>query len=602
MQLRPAITTTKKMSSHWVCKFYNRALKNTELKIYHQDITLVTLSTADRIHNIGLLVEQWSGLLNMAFFVRNASDLAVLDSMLESYSGFRKRANVHLVWEEPQEPFPINMLRNIAEIGVETTHVFHVDIDFVQSKDFRETLLVKHGHLLHKSMTEPMIIVVPSFELVPSGSRYPRCTNDTGGLAGVTLPYSEKEHTTTASFEKNSDSYIMAILNDLSDKEEEDTGTSEDVLEDLVAKDTYNDNDDGKVDNGMKDVYHGIKRRSDDASDNMVNHNVIRRHSDNADDDAMVVNYRGVGQQEKRHHGEMRQLQHNHVDGVNQHGSTHQKQHQLQNHHLTQKRTRVKPQKPPGPGFKSVAGKWKTRRTYFTNELRAPLVKADVEYMLYNYELRQFHARCRFCQEETDLARWLKSSDVYYLKREPQMVSEIYEPFSIIPTGSIIWNENFSGYGRDKTLYYYELRVLRRYRTVVLPDTFIVHKEHAISDDAAKFREKYSLRYRYDRLKKYDKEMDFLDQMYAKKHMLPVGHDIIVNLRRKERFTRDVLIEKSLMKIAKVAKGGTDRIDSGATHSFISFVCGGYSVVFIIVIIALFIYVHMKRRYRRKDL
>ena len=62
----------------------------------------MTLSTADRIHNIGLLVEQWSGLLNMAFFVRNASDLAVLDSMLESYSGFRKRANVHLVWEEVQ--------------------------------------------------------------------------------------------------------------------------------------------------------------------------------------------------------------------------------------------------------------------------------------------------------------------------------------------------------------------------------------------------------------------------------------------------------------------------------------------------------------------
>ena len=44
-------------------------------------------------------------------------------------------------------------------------------------------------------------------------------------------------------------------------------------------------------------------------------------------------------------------------------------------------------------------------------------------------------------------------------------------------------------------LYYYELRVLRRYRTVVLPDTFIVHKEHAISDDAAKFREVTQIKY-----------------------------------------------------------------------------------------------------------
>ena len=37
MQLRPAITTTKKMSSHWVCKFYNRALKNTELKVREKE-------------------------------------------------------------------------------------------------------------------------------------------------------------------------------------------------------------------------------------------------------------------------------------------------------------------------------------------------------------------------------------------------------------------------------------------------------------------------------------------------------------------------------------------------------------------------------------
>ena len=95
----------------------------------------------------------------MAYFHTNQTDrdLTVLKRLLQSSPDISRRLNVHIVYGDPDEPFPINFLRNIAVIGIQTTHTFHSDIDFVVSNNLVEylryvsaRLFLPLGHLLCK--------------------------------------------------------------------------------------------------------------------------------------------------------------------------------------------------------------------------------------------------------------------------------------------------------------------------------------------------------------------------------------------------------------------------------------------------------------------
>ncbi|KAJ1549151.1 Glycosyltransferase-like 1B [Cladochytrium tenue] len=183
-----------------------------------------------------------------------------------------------------------------------------------------------------------------------------------------------------------------------------------------------------------------------------------------------------------------------------------------------------------GPGYRSRGRRWPGRRVARQGPqeaTRLPQTKKQAREMLFNYELRAFH-----------LARWVDADRPYSLVVAPEEISETYEPFAILPTGTASWNENFAGYGRDKTLYFYELRVLRRLPTIVLDDVFLVHRDHDPSPDAIKFRTKYSLQYRLSRLLVYDREQDLLDEQYARAGRLPAGHEARVAVRRAERAVR----------------------------------------------------------------
>ena len=49
--------------------------------------------------------------------------------------------NVRVLYnKKPEEDFPINALRNIAEKAVVTTHAFHCDVDFIPSVDMHMEL------------------------------------------------------------------------------------------------------------------------------------------------------------------------------------------------------------------------------------------------------------------------------------------------------------------------------------------------------------------------------------------------------------------------------------------------------------------------------
>ncbi|KAI9364388.1 glycosyl-transferase for dystroglycan-domain-containing protein [Zopfochytrium polystomum] len=470
--------------SHWICfKYFTPSEIDT--KVYHQDVTFVTLSTADRISGIDQILQQWSGLVNLAYYVKNTSDIGVVDRLVEECPSFRQRVTVHLLWAENKEPFPINTLRNLAEVGVKTSHVFHCDIDFVPSTKIREKLLLAHGKLLYQSTRSRLLLVVPSFELVPPGSKYPLSKNDTGGIEGLTIPPTEM-------LQQKPLSPANSPLGSSSAKFEGSSSVS------------------GKAPN----------KGPSDENAYMEAGEAVREAEEL---ESFYDQEGGDGQEDgtlKKRRGGRKALAAGPSD------TSKEKSLQL-----------------PIPGYRSRSGQWRSKRTPKRN-LTIPLVKEDARDMLLNYELRTFHARCRLCQHATDVARWIEATDSYPIERLPGQVSETYEPFVVIPTNSVSWNENFAGYGRDKTLYYYELRVLLQYQSVVLPDVFIVHKDHGPSEDAAKFREKYSLSYRTSRIKVYDREQDLLDAQYARKGLLPPFHSERVAARKVERATRDAILAR----------------------------------------------------------
>lgn len=185
------------------------------------------------------------------------------------------------------------MLRNIAQYGVQTTHVFHCDIDFVPSKASRQKILSNHGHLLARSLEDETMLVIPAFEL--------------------------PKHNTASSATGNN-----------ANKNNIDTTTD------------------------------------DDSNNN------------NNNDDAYLKNL--------------------------------------------------------------------------------PLELDDAKEWYKKGWLVPFHQKCVKCQEATDLDRWSVSNKPYKPSyQNPADFPEQYEPYVIISNQSIYWNEHFSGYGRDKTLYFYEL-------------------------------------------------------------------------------------------------------------------------------------------------
>ncbi|KAJ3333181.1 Glycosyltransferase-like 1B [Blyttiomyces sp. JEL0837] len=364
------------------------------LKIYNFDITFATLSTADRLQGLETILSRWSGLITLAFYVKNVqTDLIPLQELYRSNPEVARRVTVHLFGD--------------------------------------------HGHLLSKSYNQKLLLVVPSFELVPPGAKYPRVKGDTGALEGLTIPPLPADPTLPKQVKCLED-----LLKDMNDEEFGDRnilggGTSE---------------------NGI-----GKKRRC----------------------------------------------------------------------------------RPIGPGYLSRRGKWVSRKTNKRQVIEIPDNFSQVKGMLVNYEMRAFHARCYLCQNTTDLAKWIWAKSAYFVETEPQFIPEPYEPYVVISNRSLIpWNENFNGYGRDKTLYYYELRNLLRFKTAILSNVFIVHKEHERSEDASKFREKYSLRYRVSRLLKYDKEQDLLDLHYASLNKLPPHHENYVHQRLQDREKRNKAYQK----------------------------------------------------------
>ncbi|KAJ3405000.1 hypothetical protein HDV05_006783 [Chytridiales sp. JEL 0842] len=451
---KKALKLIPELRGHHVCMHYREA----NIKTFKNDVTFVTLATRDRLQGLEAIYKNWSGVVHLAYYIQSTSDVEYLESFLRQRSleqdEGRRKLTVHIVWRDGDEQFPINLLRNVGQEGVKTTHMFHCDIDFVPSLGMREVLVDKYAYLLSKARASKIMLVVPAFEVVPAGSRYPILWSDVGAVAGLTI---EAKNVTSA------DQMVLGELEDLEDDANEDRSETTD---ELSVQDLRNEED------------------------------VVPLNVD-----------------ELTGRADLKSL-------------------------------------PPFPH------PWPTTKTKKT--LAIPSSAAEAKRMLVNYELRAFHARCRLCQSSTNLLRWVTSPTPYTLEGE---IPETYEPYVILPTSHAIrWNEHFSGYGRDKTLYFYELRTLLSFSTLVLPDLFITHSEHTLSEEAKTFRQKNSLETRVARIVVYDLLQDLLDSKYRSFNLLPQGHEVVVMRREDERKERNVGIEKSLETLSakRKAKGKKD--------------------------------------------
>lgn len=83
---------------------------------------------------------------------------------------------------------------------------------------------------------------------------------------------------------------------------------------------------------------------------------------------------------------------------------------------------------------------------------------------------------------------WNIINGIFQVKWEPD-----YEPYVVVRSDVVEYNEKFVGFGWNKVSHIMELEA-QNYEFLVLPDVFIVHKPHAPSNDIARFRSSVSYR------------------------------------------------------------------------------------------------------------
>ena len=129
----------------------------------HDDVTLVTQLSMDRLPLLGPLCEQWNGPMSVALYASDAESQQFLLRFHRAQSTLRSCRSIalHIVYKEGQF-YPVNYLRNVALTNVQTPYVFLTDIDFLPMPDLysyiREAIQVlgmAHGR---------RALVIPAFE------------------------------------------------------------------------------------------------------------------------------------------------------------------------------------------------------------------------------------------------------------------------------------------------------------------------------------------------------------------------------------------------------------------------------------------------------
>ncbi|KAJ8950879.1 hypothetical protein NQ318_011177 [Aromia moschata] len=131
----------------------------------------------------------------------------------------------------------------------------------------------------------------------------------------------------------------------------------------------------------------------------------------------------------------------------------------------------------------------------------------------------------------TNYEKWKTAEEPYQVKWEPD-----YEPYVIVRSDVVEYDERFVGFGWNKVSHIMELEA-QNYEFIVLPDVFIVHKPHAPSYDIGRYRSSATYRLCLQVLK--EEVIQKLNKKYNRLFEYSnssINFANIVNKRRKRNF------------------------------------------------------------------
>ena len=126
------------------------------------DVTLVTHATLERLWVLPMICERWRGPISVAVSVNDKFVQYDLPKECERIrDGKQVRGLVRVVpmeWGSGDTQYPVNKLRNVAMMGVTTSHFLMLDVDFWPSSNLYSTIC-KYAPLVDQKTA----LVVPAF-------------------------------------------------------------------------------------------------------------------------------------------------------------------------------------------------------------------------------------------------------------------------------------------------------------------------------------------------------------------------------------------------------------------------------------------------------
>lgn len=163
----------------------------------NDDVTLVSQTSSNHLHDIIDLVDHWSGPISISLFTHSSDFEYALRSMFQLYiclPEVKKRVRFNVIFPINNKPpvqftynsdckgtndpvnvmnyeidgleYPHNLLRNTAIKSSQTKYIFLIDIDMVPSLNLRDQFIRMSSGKKH-NINQTVVLVVPSFESKP---------------------------------------------------------------------------------------------------------------------------------------------------------------------------------------------------------------------------------------------------------------------------------------------------------------------------------------------------------------------------------------------------------------------------------------------------
>jgi hypothetical protein len=137
-------------------------------------ITLATQASLSKLPRLLQLLERWNGPISCAVHLPDLSAIQKLYEFVQAQDkSFHDLVTFHVMLEKPSPAFgyPINRLRNLAFLNIDTVYFFNCDVDFMPQSDAHDHLLRFLSTKADASDKYKKLYVLPAFEVFGEGDR-----------------------------------------------------------------------------------------------------------------------------------------------------------------------------------------------------------------------------------------------------------------------------------------------------------------------------------------------------------------------------------------------------------------------------------------------